>query len=254
MAVRVGTVGYVHPHWVGSLYPPGTPPGAFLEFYAQHFTTVELALDGVADLREVARGGCDDLRVLVTLPTQWIHLPPGKLPFHPGLSALEELAASGQLAGVRLPLDPRLAPTRDHATRLRRLAKIFADQGLVIDLPGGPWQDPSVLEWLERIAVANTWHADPLRPSRPIPTGPLGVVRIPAPRTPAGRYGLPTLERLLPGLRAMARGRDELLVVLDVSGDRAGTVRDARALSEVLRGRRLTIPGGAATPAALASG
>lgn len=254
MAVHVGTVGYVHPHWVGGLYPPGAPAGAFLDLYAQRFTAVELALDGVADLREVARGGGEGLRVLVTLPGQWIHLPPGKLPFHPGLSALEELAAAGQLAGVRLPLDRRLAPTRDHAVRLRRLAKIFADQGLIIDLPRGPWQDPPVLEWLERIAVGTTWHADPIRPSRPVSTGPTGVVRIPFPRAPAGRYGLPTLERLLPGLRAMTRGRDELLVVLDVSGHREGTVRDAQELLEVLRGRRLTTPGAAAPPTALATG
>ncbi len=252
MAIRVGTVGFVHPHWVGSLYPQGTRPEAFLEHYARRFDAVELSLDSVADLRDVVRAEVPHLRVLVALPAPWIQLPPGKLPFHPGLAALEELAAAGRVAGVRLPLDPRLAPSREHARRLRRLAKIFADQGLVVDLPGGAWQDPPVLEWLERIAVSVTWHADPAHPRLPVTTGPTGLARVPTPRHGGGRHGLPQLERLLPGLRALARGRPEVLVLLDVSRDRGGTVRDASELREVLRGRRFPVEDeGGAGPAAV---
>ncbi len=40
--MRVGTSGYVYPHWRGRLYPPGLPPGAWLAYYARHFPTVEL--------------------------------------------------------------------------------------------------------------------------------------------------------------------------------------------------------------------
>lgn len=40
--VRIGTQGWNYPAWVGSFYPEGTRPPAFLRTYAQAFTTVEV--------------------------------------------------------------------------------------------------------------------------------------------------------------------------------------------------------------------
>jgi len=40
--IRVGTSGYHYKHWVGPFYPPKTPPVRMLEFYLQHFDTLEL--------------------------------------------------------------------------------------------------------------------------------------------------------------------------------------------------------------------
>jgi uncharacterized protein YecE (DUF72 family) len=40
--VRIGTSGYHYKHWVGSFYPPKTPPSKMLESYVQHFDTLEL--------------------------------------------------------------------------------------------------------------------------------------------------------------------------------------------------------------------
>jgi len=40
--IRVGTMGWSYPFWVGSFYPKGLPPGGFLREYARHFTTVEV--------------------------------------------------------------------------------------------------------------------------------------------------------------------------------------------------------------------
>jgi uncharacterized protein YecE (DUF72 family) len=40
--IRVGTSGYVYPHWRGLLYPEGLPQRDWLPAYARHFDTVEL--------------------------------------------------------------------------------------------------------------------------------------------------------------------------------------------------------------------
>lgn len=38
----VGTSGWSYPHWVGPFYPEGISPGKFLEYYQEHFNTVEV--------------------------------------------------------------------------------------------------------------------------------------------------------------------------------------------------------------------
>jgi uncharacterized protein YecE (DUF72 family) len=40
--LRIGTSGYSFQDWVGTVYPPGTRPGAFLPLYAKLFDTVEI--------------------------------------------------------------------------------------------------------------------------------------------------------------------------------------------------------------------
>jgi len=40
--IRIGTSGYHYKHWVGTFYPPKTPPSKMLEYYVQHFDTLEL--------------------------------------------------------------------------------------------------------------------------------------------------------------------------------------------------------------------
>ncbi len=245
--ILVGTVGFRHLHWAERFYPRGMPQRSFLAHYAGHFGAVELPLDGLHDLRQVARSAHGGLQVLVSLPATWLHLPPGRLPFHPGLDLLDDLAARGTLAGVRLPLDPDLAPTRDHARRLRRLAKTFVDHGLAIDLPRGRWRSPAVLEWLERIAVSCAWTVPAGHPEPPVVTGPLGLARIHAPRA-SGPLSHDALASLLPGLRAVSRGRALTLVLLRDRGPRGDTAADALALRNLLR-RRLVAPHPAAPPA-----
>lgn len=237
-SLHVGTAGFRHPQWVGSFYPRGLSTEGFLDFYASRLGAVEVPLDSIADLRALVAFGSRSLRVLITLPDTWIELPSGSLPFHPGLDLLEELAVAGQLSGIRLPLKPRLAPTREHAVRLRRLAKVFADQGLVVDLPGGRWQDPAVLEWLERIAVSTTWTASLARLQPQVLTGPTGVVRlvagVPATRGNTSRLGPAQLRKLLPGIRSVARGRPEILMIVEGGSRNDASVQDALDLKALL--------------------
>lgn len=39
---RIGTSGWVYPHWRGTFYPAGVPQGDWLAFYARRFPTVEV--------------------------------------------------------------------------------------------------------------------------------------------------------------------------------------------------------------------
>jgi uncharacterized protein YecE (DUF72 family) len=40
--IRIGTSGFHYKHWIGRFYPPKTPASKMLDFYLQHFDTVEL--------------------------------------------------------------------------------------------------------------------------------------------------------------------------------------------------------------------
>jgi uncharacterized protein YecE (DUF72 family) len=40
--IRIGTSGFHYKHWIGPFYPPKTPASKMLDFYLQHFDTVEL--------------------------------------------------------------------------------------------------------------------------------------------------------------------------------------------------------------------
>lgn len=42
VTIRIGTSGWTYPHWQGVFYPPDWPKSRWLEYYAQHFETVEL--------------------------------------------------------------------------------------------------------------------------------------------------------------------------------------------------------------------
>jgi len=41
-AVRIGTSGWIYPHWQGAFYPEDCPKGKWLEYYARHFDALEL--------------------------------------------------------------------------------------------------------------------------------------------------------------------------------------------------------------------
>jgi len=40
--IRIGTSGFHYRHWVGKFYPPKTPASKMLDYYIQHFDTLEL--------------------------------------------------------------------------------------------------------------------------------------------------------------------------------------------------------------------
>ena len=40
--IRIGTSGWHYKHWVGKVYPPNLVPSKMLEWYQQHFDTVEI--------------------------------------------------------------------------------------------------------------------------------------------------------------------------------------------------------------------
>ena len=40
--VRIGTSGWIYKHWRGGFYPPGLPQRRWLEFYAEHFDSVDV--------------------------------------------------------------------------------------------------------------------------------------------------------------------------------------------------------------------
>ena len=41
-AIRIGTSGWYYDHWKERFYPPDLPRSRWLEYYAEHFNTVEI--------------------------------------------------------------------------------------------------------------------------------------------------------------------------------------------------------------------
>ncbi|MBN1626549.1 MAG: DUF72 domain-containing protein, partial [Deltaproteobacteria bacterium] len=42
ISIRIGTSGWMYKHWQDVFYPPGLPQSKWLEYYTDHFDTVEL--------------------------------------------------------------------------------------------------------------------------------------------------------------------------------------------------------------------
>jgi len=50
--VRIGTSGWVYPHWRETFYPKGLPQSRWLEHYAERFNTVELTIPSTGNRSE----------------------------------------------------------------------------------------------------------------------------------------------------------------------------------------------------------
>jgi len=68
--IYIGTSGYNYPHWWnGTFYPSDLPQKKWLEFYAEHFNTVELNVSFTAFRRKkFFKAGTNERRKSLFLP------------------------------------------------------------------------------------------------------------------------------------------------------------------------------------------
>lgn len=156
--LRIGTSGWVYPHWRGPFYPPDLPQSAWFAHYARHFDTVEINRSfyrlpspeaSAAWALESPEGFCFAVKASRYLT----HMKKLKDPTEP-LSRLQTAIAplGSKLGPILYQLPPRW---RFDADRLARfLACLPADERHVVEFRDPSWFNPEAYRLLERHGVA----------------------------------------------------------------------------------------------------
>jgi uncharacterized protein YecE (DUF72 family) len=131
--VHVGTSGWSYPSWKPGFYPAGTDAKAFLSFYADRFSTVELNTTGYRLPAEEQF-------------TRWAEQTPPGFTFAPKLAGnrpriVAEFATRVRLLGDRLgPTRVQLISARDEGMIELLLGSLDADFQVAFDLEHPSWE------------------------------------------------------------------------------------------------------------------
>lgn len=254
--ILIGCSGYSYPEWVGSFYPAGTPRGALLRRYAEHFELLEVnhtyyRMPTAAAMERLLLGTGGGVRVTVRVPR-----PLTAIATRDGavvrafVAALAPLREAGVLAAVIAEFPRGFEPAREPARHVLWLHRQLGRLPLAVEFRGGGWARPRVYDWLRRQGIALCSVDQPrlpgLFPSVPLQTGPLAYVRFHGRNTarwgqeedPGDRHAYHYQDReLLPWkarLRELTRPCQEVLVVFHNHRD-GGAPRDALRFLQLLR-------------------
>jgi uncharacterized protein YecE (DUF72 family) len=155
--VQVGTSGWSYPSWKPGFYPPGTDAKAFLSFYAERFSTVELNTTGYR----------------LPAPEQfrrWAEQTPAGFRFAPKLAAnrprlLQEFAERVSGLGDRLgPVRAQLISERDEGMIELVLGSLDPSFLVAFDLAHPSWDgiEPRLAE-AGAVRVNDLEHEAPFR-------------------------------------------------------------------------------------------
>ena len=165
--LRLGTSGYVYPHWRGVFYPRRLPVREWLPFYARHFDTVELnnpfyRLPDKAAFRGWRAAVPDDFVFAVKASRSLTHRKRLKAPRAPLDRLLRRVRPLGPMLGPLLfQLPPHFhADLPRLATFLRALGRQPHLGGLraVLEVRHGSWLVPETFDLLRKAGVALCLH------------------------------------------------------------------------------------------------
>lgn len=239
--VRVGCSGWQYRHWRGVFYPEHLPADRWLEYYVEHFDTVELNNSFYrlpdADAFSAWRHQLPSGFVMAVKASRYLtHLKRLRDPREP----LDRLWARAQRLGDRLGPMLYQLPPRWHVN-LERLstfvAALPARRQHAIEFRDPDWYRPTTLSILERGRVALCLHDMTGSASPRLPVGPFIYLRLHG----AGvRYGGSYSGQQLRGWADRLAGwaNDELPAYVYLNNDQAGhAVRDAMRLRAMLERR-----------------
>lgn len=165
----LGCSGWAYDDWVGPFYPPGTPPGDFLELYARVFRTVEVDSSFYrAPTAFLARRWAErtptNFRFALKVPRDVTHEKDearGAKVLETFLANLAPLRSAGKLGPILLqfPASFRAPAGLDKLERL--LSQIPVECSLAVELRHGSWWVPSTRERLEERNAALAWSVVP---------------------------------------------------------------------------------------------
>jgi uncharacterized protein YecE (DUF72 family) len=198
MAIRIGTSGWVYPHWRGRFYPPELRQKDWFGYYARRFDTVEinnsfyrLPSPGVFDAwpRQAPPGFIYSVKASRFLT----HIKRLKDPEQP-LQAFFEGAVNlvERLGPILYQLPPGWAP--DLARFRHFLEALPEGHSHVVEFRDARWLTEEVFRLMERRGVSHCIHDKyPLAvPARV--TAPPAYIRLHGDPVPAGNYSLEALE------------------------------------------------------------
>jgi uncharacterized protein YecE (DUF72 family) len=163
----LGCSGWAYDDWVGPFYPPGTPPGEFLERYAKVFRTVEVDSSfyrppGPFLVRRWAERTPPEFRFALKVPRDVTHEEgeTSRAVLNGFLESLAPLRASGKLGPLVLQF-----PASFRATQAARLATLLdavpPTFSLAVELRHGSWWTPGTRTLLEGRGAVLVWSVMP---------------------------------------------------------------------------------------------
>jgi uncharacterized protein YecE (DUF72 family) len=163
----LGCSGWAYDDWVGPFYPPGTPPGEFLERYAKVFRTVEVDSSfyrppGSFLVRRWAERTPSGFRFALKIPRDVTHEPGEEsgAVLDGFLASLAPLRSSGKLGPLVLQF-----PASFRATETPRLSALLEavprEFPLAVELRHGSWWTPATRALLEGRGAALVWSVVP---------------------------------------------------------------------------------------------
>lgn len=187
MKIRIGTSGYSFADWVGPFYPPGIEKGKMLDYYQQHFDTVEInstyyGVPHPAVFHNMLKKVDDKFDFVVKAHKSLTHSrkdheePAKKLG-----EAVRPLEEAGKLAGFLLQFPWSFKKTKANMEYLRETPKHFPAVPLFVEFRHRSWLNEEVFQLLEKEGLGYVNVDEPQLPGLLPPqnkvVGPIAYVR-----------------------------------------------------------------------------
>ncbi len=187
MDIRIGTSGFSFEDWRGTFYPATVDKGKMLDFYAQHFPTVEInstyyRIPHPAIMNNLVKKVPPGFDFLVKVPQSFTHrrtdLDDDVAKF---LQAIEPMEASGTLSGLlaQFPYSFRFSP--DSLDYLAMLKNVLTPRPLFAEFRHESWVNRTMYDRLRADGIGYVCVDEPDLPHLIKPdlfaTGPIGYIR-----------------------------------------------------------------------------
>ncbi len=184
---RIGASGYSYADWEGVFYPPGLPKEKRLDYYAQHFDTVEInstyyRIPHPAMFFHLSRKTPEHFHFMVKANRETTHnREHNRTAVRDLLSAVTPLAESGKLQGFLAQFPYSFKNVQQNRAYLAKTREYFQDYPLFVEFRHDSWNRPEVFEFLRyhRIGYVNV-DEPPLKgllPPQEVHTTPVSYVR-----------------------------------------------------------------------------
>lgn len=188
--VLVGTAGFSYSDWKGTFYPPDIPSYRMLEFYAQHFSVLELDYTYYTMPSEKTMGSFvkrtpDGFRIAVKAHKSMTHQRGSaeevQKAFSGFMKALTPLTAEGKLACILAQFPWSFKPSRESNQVLELLREYTQPAPVVVEFRNAAWVNEETFELLRKLGLGFCCVDEPqlpgLMPPVCVATTQLGYVR-----------------------------------------------------------------------------
>ncbi len=244
---RVGTSGWVYPHWKERFYPEDLPQRRWLPYYAEHFDTVELnntfyrlpSADAAARWRDQVPEGF----VFAVKANRFLtHIKRLRAVEEPLERMLEVFSVlRDRLGPVLFQFPESFQRNAETVGRLRTLCRLVPPRPpSILEFRHQSWFVEEVYGMMREYRVGLCIVSDPARPTALEVTGPLVYARFHGPkdRRYRGRYSERELRSWAGQLAALANARPAYVYFNNDAN--AHAVRNAQRLRELMGTARAT--------------